>query len=271
MGGVLGRTGQAWSPAACDRSGCHQRPQLLEKLSPCERDSRSWGGSVPGPAQRGREPRAGGKDPVPCPGLRALTGAFPPSTESAGRSGSPVMARGPCAPPPPPSRVGVRARPLALRRAAASGSWVSELCPRAPDAGLALHRDAGTHGRSQRVFLSLFPQNLLRLPRLAGLEDLQLHRPRRGQQRLPVQRVQVQEEGEGQSRVPCPFPLMAPACPPRPVFLVTGTICGWGTGTVHVLGHRPASLWLPWYFVLSTYGQADRLPLGQCSGGADQG
>lgn len=45
------------------------------------------------------------------------------------------------------------------------------------------------------LFLSIF-QNILCVSRLAGSEDIQLHRQRRTEQRLPLQRLQVQEEGK---------------------------------------------------------------------------
>lgn len=42
------------------------------------------------------------------------------------------------------------------------------------------------------VLLCLFPQDILRVPRLTGPQDFQLHRTRRRQQRLQVQRIQIQ-------------------------------------------------------------------------------
>ena len=47
-------------------------------------------------------------------------------------------------------------------------------------------------------------QNILRVPRLPGSEDLQLHRPGRTEQRVPLQRVQVKEEGEPWRTGPLP-------------------------------------------------------------------
>lgn len=58
-----------------------------------------------------------------------------------------------------------------------------------------MSRSRARHAPASQPLLSL--QDLLRVPRLAGLEDLQLHRSRWGQQRLQVQRLQVQEEGKG--------------------------------------------------------------------------
>jgi hypothetical protein len=38
----------------------------------------------------------------------------------------------------------------------------------------------------------LYPQDILRVPRLAGPQDIQLHRTRRRQQRIQMQRIQIQ-------------------------------------------------------------------------------
>jgi hypothetical protein len=47
-------------------------------------------------------------------------------------------------------------------------------------------------GNPPDVLLCLFPQDILRVPRFAGPQDIQLHRTRRRQQRLQVQRIQIQ-------------------------------------------------------------------------------
>lgn len=44
-------------------------------------------------------------------------------------------------------------------------------------------------------------QDILRFSRLTGPKDLQLHRQRWTEQRLPLQRLQVQKEGETKRRV----------------------------------------------------------------------
>jgi hypothetical protein len=61
-----------------------------------------------------------------------------------------------------------------------------------PPVGLQILLLCVAAGSPPDVLLCLFSQDILRVTRLTGPQDFQLHRPRRRQQHLQVQRIQIQ-------------------------------------------------------------------------------